>query len=276
MGNLQTYIDEYLKRTNSTEDSLPEFIKVPGIYPDYKNLQWDSSSASSLPSIQRPQPPPPLSTKIPNPSGINTSKHSEETSNSDMIDPTKISSGKYKLYFQSLNVRNSKINENDDSLNSRYYKSHKVYSPNFDLVKDTHRLRKELSTSKKTKQYENASQNLQQKKTIVDNSDATLDTGFNYSKSTDESLKPNDTIEDPLTQFDNLISYPNIFSSNNIPPLFHHCSTSLLGYQFIFGGLTLLSYEEYEEYLRSITDDFTIPLENIEIRLAQDIWLQYT
>ncbi|OUM54019.1 hypothetical protein BVG19_g3357 [[Candida] boidinii] len=271
MGNLQTYIDEYLKRTNSTEDSLPEFIKVPGIYPDYKNLQWDSSSASSLPSVQRPQPPPPLSTKIPNPSGINTSKDSEETSNSDMIDPTKISSGKYKLYFQSLNVRNSKINENDDSLNSRYYKSHKVYSPNFDLVKDTHRLRKELSTSKKTKQYENASQNIQQKQTIVDNSDVTLDTGFNYSKSTDESLKPNDTIEDPLTQFDNLISYPNIFSSNNIPPLFHHCSTSLLGYQFIFGGLTLLSYEEYEEYLRSITDDFTIPLENIEIRLAQDI-----
>ncbi|GMG39210.1 unnamed protein product [[Candida] boidinii] len=135
-----------------------------------------------------------------------------------MIDPTKISSGKYKLYFQSLNVRNSKINENDDSLNSRYYKSHKVYPPNFDLVKDTHRLRKELSTSKKTKQYENASQNIQQKQTIVDNSDATLDTGFNYSKSTDESLKPNDTIEDPLTQFDNLISYPNIFSSNNIPP----------------------------------------------------------
>ncbi|OWB58005.1 hypothetical protein B5S28_g3993 [[Candida] boidinii] len=275
MGNLQNYIDEYLQRTNSTEDSLPEFIKVPNIYPDYTNLQWDSSSSSNIPSIPRPQHPTSLSAKIPTQPENNASKiDRKDTSNPDSIDPSKMSSGKYKLYFQSLNVRNSMINSNDDSLNSRYYKSHKVYSPNLDLVRDTHKIRKELSINKKntnTTKSENSNKNISHENYNNNESTGILGTGFNYSKSNDESIKQNDTIEDPLTQFDNLISYPNVFCSNNIPPLFHHCSTNLLGYQFIFGGLTLLSYEEYEEYLRLITDDFTIPLENIEIRLAQDI-----
>ncbi|GME93012.1 unnamed protein product [Ambrosiozyma monospora] len=70
--------------------------------------------------------------------------------------------------------------------------------------------------------------------------------------------------------FNNFINYPTTFGGAEKPGVVYHSTTNFGDKALIFGGLGILPMDFYEPYLRDLTDDYTIPPENITVRFDRD------
>ncbi|KAG7913836.1 hypothetical protein KL927_005062 [Ogataea polymorpha] len=76
--------------------------------------------------------------------------------------------------------------------------------------------------------------------------------------------------ERPL-ETSNLVTFPDLFAGDGVPHLIHH-SLVRMGHRIcLFGGLELMPDAEYEQYLRELTDDFSIPPANIHMHFDYEL-----
>ncbi|KAH3667136.1 hypothetical protein OGAPHI_002785 [Ogataea philodendri] len=84
-------------------------------------------------------------------------------------------------------------------------------------------------------------------------------------------MPPYTTQTEPFVGSSNLVRFPDLFAGDHVPCLIHH-SIARLGYRVcIFGGLARMEDDEYELYLRDLTNDFQVPASNIHMEFDYDL-----
>lgn len=71
--------------------------------------------------------------------------------------------------------------------------------------------------------------------------------------------------------YDSFLNVPTLFSDMDLSGLSYHTAVDMPDGIYLFGGLTGLSMKEYEERLKFITKNFTIPPQNIKIICDYDL-----
>ena len=71
--------------------------------------------------------------------------------------------------------------------------------------------------------------------------------------------------------FDSFVDVPTLFSDEQMAGVSYQTAVDMVDSVYLFGGLQALLTDEYEQKLRSITKDFTIPPENIKMVCDYDL-----
>lgn len=77
--------------------------------------------------------------------------------------------------------------------------------------------------------------------------------------------------ERSFQSFDSFIDVPTLFSDEQMAGVSYQTAVDMVDGVYLFGGLQALLTDEYEKKLRQITNDFTIPPENIKMVCDYDI-----
>ena len=92
--------------------------------------------------------------------------------------------------------------------------------------------------------------------------------GRRPESATEGAQKP---LDSPTAKFDSFVNLPSVFSDAPLTGIAYHAAATLNSSVYIFGGLVCMVRQEYEAYLRELTDDFRIPPQNIRMVFDYDV-----